>query len=229
MTKIVVRRTLKTASPIKQSRVNREWMDSTYNKHAYQCAPMTTANVLGWELSLPDEVRVVWPGGNNNVRILSGNQSVVQAVIVGMVSFTIGWRFKTEDGYSLSISGSPNLVHKGAQPLSAVIPTDWWPDEFQMNWIITEENKEIVFPKNFPFMFFTIVDRRALESVEIIADEEKEDKNFVASRMRYANLKAVNNREKPWSWVRGIKTGIDADGNRIGPGTNGLPKLSEPG
>ena len=25
-------------------------MDETYKKHAYQCLPMTTANVLGWEM-----------------------------------------------------------------------------------------------------------------------------------------------------------------------------------
>jgi hypothetical protein len=34
--------------------------------------------------------------------------------------------------------------------------------------------------------------------------------------------------ENPWTWTKGIRTGLDADGNRIGPAFNGLPKLDEP-
>ena len=36
-----------------------------------------------------------------------------------------------------------------------------------------------------------------------------------------------NSQEKPWTWVKGIKTGLDADGKKIGPGTKGMLKLAE--
>jgi hypothetical protein len=46
--------------------------------------------------------------------------------------------------------------------------------------------------------------------------------------MKYGELKARNNVEKPWTWTKGIKTGLDADGNKIGPTFTGLPKLANP-
>ena len=48
------------------------------------------------------------------------------------------------------------------------------------------------------------------------------------SRQKYGDLKMTNNKEKPWTWTKGIRTGLDADGNKIGPSFSGLPKLSEP-
>ena len=40
--------------------------------------------------------------------------------------------------------------------------------------------------------------------------------------------KAKNNIEKPWTWTKGIRTGLDADGKQIGPTFTGLPKLANP-
>ena len=47
---------------IKQSRLMRDWMDATYNKHAYRCLPLSMANVNGWEILLPCDV-VAGDGG----------------------------------------------------------------------------------------------------------------------------------------------------------------------
>jgi hypothetical protein len=37
-----------------------------------------------------------------------------------------------------------------------------------------------------------------------------------------------NNVDNPWTWTKGIKTGVDADGNKIGPGFTGINKLNSP-
>jgi hypothetical protein len=204
-------------------------MDATHNKHAYQCRPMTVANVYGWELSLPCEVRVAWRGGNHNVDILNSPKFGVSAGIIGMITFPIGWRFKTEPGHSIQIGGSPNLILPGAQALSAIIPTDWWPDEFQMNWVITEVDREVVFPEGFPFMFFTVIKNSVAEEAKLLLDSSPENREAVESRIKYGESKMRRNVEEPWTWTRGIKTGLDADGSRIGPAFTGLPKLHELG
>lgn len=228
MTIITLRKTQTNPPKIKQSRIKRDWMDATYNKHAYQCRPMTVANVYGWELSLPCDVRVVWRGDNHQVDILSGANCGASSGIIGMVTFSVGWRFKTEPGFSIQIGGSPNLILPGAQALSGIIPTDWWPDEFQMNWMITDPNREIVFPAGFPFMFFTVIQNSVVETAELELDLSIEDADFIKSRIKYGSEKMRRNVKYPWTWTKGIKTGLDADGNKIGDVFTGLPKLHEP-
>jgi hypothetical protein len=55
-----------------------------------------------------------------------------------------------------------------------------------------------------------------------------DDKELMEQRMKYGQLKSDNNNERPWTWTKGIKTGLDADGNTIGPTFTGLPVISVP-
>lgn len=217
---------------VEQSRVKRDWMDATYNKHAYQCLPMTYANVYGWELQLQQEVVAEWDGSNAPPKIISGGMMEEQVIasgnIIGMVSFRVGYAFRTEAPYSVFLGGSPNYFLDGAEALSAIIPSQWWPDTFEMNWKINKVNEPVVFPAGMPFMFFNIFDSTLLEDVEIQTESLWDDAELVASRQKYGDMKMKNQMENPWTWTKGIRTGLDADGNRIGPAFTGLPKLDEP-
>jgi hypothetical protein len=232
MTKVTLTKTTQDAPEIRQSRIKREWMDNTYNKHAYQCLPMTYANVYGWELILPQDVVAQWDGGNTVPKILEGaeykGRQIAYGGIIGMVSFSTGWAFGTEDGYETSIGGSPNYMVDGASPLSAIIPSSWWPDEFQMNWMINKMGEPVVFEAGMPFMFFNIFDSTVTNDVEFKVENLWDKPELMNSRQKYGDMKMKNNQENPWTWTKGIRTGLDADGNRIGPSFTGLPKLDEP-
>ena len=232
MTKIWLSASSDSPPKITQSRVKRDWMDETYKKHAYQCMPLTVANVHGWEVQLEEELVVEWDGHTSVPRILSGattksGRPQAHQSIIGIVTFSIGWTFKTEAPYSMWISGSPNYFVDGAVPLTATIPTWWWPDEFQMNWKITKVGEPVIFPAGMPICFFNIYDDNLLKSVEFETFNRWEDKEFIDKRIRYGNAKAENSRE--WIWSKGIKSGVDADGDRIGPTFTGLQTLAEPG
>jgi hypothetical protein len=67
-----------------------------------------------------------------------------------------------------------------------------------------------------------------LETVEIETESLWDDTELVASRQKYGDMKMKNQMENPWTWTKGIRTGLDADGNKIGPTFTGLPKLDEP-
>lgn len=208
-------------------------MDQTYKKHAYQCLPLTVANVYGWEIVLEQDVVVLWRGGNTVPEILHGavsgsGRTIASASIVGMVSFHMGWIVSTDNNISCWFSGSPNSPVDGAYPLTASVPTWWWPDEVQMNWMLQKENEEIVFKANTPFCFFMPYDESVIPSIEIEVSDAFSDADFVESRVRYGNEKMRKNIEEPWTWMKGIKTGVDADGKRIGPTYSGLPKLQNP-
>lgn len=232
MPKVTLTKTHQNPPEIVQSRVKRDWMDNTYKKHAYQCLPVTSANVHGWELILPQDVVVQWDGGNSVPTIISGGEykgrQLAYGGIVGMVSFSVGWAFGTEDGYETWISGSPNYFIEGASPLSAVIPSSWWPDEFQMNWIIQKVGEPITFPAGMPFMFFNIFKSDLLESVEFKVDNIWDKPSLMVARQAYGDAKMKKNKEEPWTWMKGIRTGLNEKGERIGPANSGLLKLNSP-
>jgi len=224
MTKITLTKTHQNSPEIKQSRVRRDWMDETYKKHAYQCLPLTSANVNGWELILPQDVVVEWSGQNEPPKILEGEmymgRPLVVPSIIGIISFTTGWAINTEEGYDTWISGSPNYFVEGAVPLSATIPSSWWPDEFNMNWKITKIKE--------PFMFFNIFDNTLLKNCEFVVENLWDKKELMESRQKYGDKKMKNNIENPWTWTQGIKTALDADGKLVGKPYSGLLQLSEP-
>ena len=233
MTHVRFVKTTQTPPEIRQSRIRRDWMDETYKKHAYQCMPMSVANVLGWELVLSEDVVVQWDGGNHVPKILSGEFSKngfkqVHCSIIGMVSFAMGWVVRTEDNYSTWFSGSPNFIKEDAQALSATVPTFWWPDEVQMNWKINKIGTPVTFKAGDPFCFFNVYNNTVMPDVNVSVSNLWEDKELMEQRMKYDQLKTKINTEKPWTWAKGIKTGLDADGNVIGPSFTGLPAISVP-
>lgn len=232
MTKITLTKTHQNSPEIKQSRLRRDWMDGTYKKHAYSCLPLTSANVNGWEIILPQDVVVEWSGNNEPPKVLEGefyyNRPLVVPSIIGIVSFTTGWAINTEEGYHTWVSGSPNFFVDGAVPLTATIPSSWWPDEFNMNWKITKIKEPVVFKKGTPYMFFNIYPTSLLPSCEFSIEYLWDKPDLMDKRQRYGDKKMKNNQENPWTWTNGIKTGIDSDGNQIGPATSGVLKLNEP-
>lgn len=231
MTVVKISKARTNPPEIRQGDIRRDWMDETYKKHAYQCLPLTVANTTGWEILLKEELVVQWDGGNSVPKILSGEKTEdgftqAQQSIVGMVSFMLGWVIKTEEPYSVWISGSPNYFIDGAAPLTATIPTWWWPDEFQMNWKITKIGEPVIFQKGTPICFFTIADNSLLERVKFEEFSPWGDEEFVKSRIKYGEEKIK--KAQNWTWSKGIRTGVDADLNKIGPTFTGMPKLDVP-
>lgn len=215
-------------------------MDATYNKHAYKCLPLTEANVAGWEMVLQQDVVVQWDGGQSVPRVISGEnatfqvdgqsyeKAIVMPSIVGIMSFTTGWTFRTPENIWTWISGSPNYFVDGAVPLTATIPSDWWPDEFNMNWKITKIGEPVTFPSGMPFMFFQFYDTTLMPSVEMDIQNYWDMPELMNARASYGEAKMSKLRDEPWTWMGGIRTGLDEKGNRIGPRHEGHIKLDEP-
>lgn len=220
--------------------MRRDWMDDTYNKHAYRCLPVSEANTHGWELILPEEVIVQWDGGHTVPYVVSGGKhevalenssyvsDLVMPSVIGQMSFVTGWSFHTPEDYWTWIGGSPNYFVDGAVPLTAAIPSDWWPDEFNMNWKITKVGEPVVFPKGMPFMFFNFYKRSLLSEVEFELTNVWDMPNVLDERSRYGDAKMKKVTEEPWKWMNGIRTGLNEKGDRIGPKYEGSLKLEDP-
>jgi hypothetical protein len=237
---VTLTRTHQNPPSIQQASVRRDWMDDTYKKHAYKCLPLTEANVSGWEVILQQEVVVQWDGGFTVPRVLSGESMVfeidgqtyerplVGPSIIGIMSFYVGWTFSTPQNIATWISGSPNYFVDGAVPLTAHIPSDWWPDEFNMNWKITKIGEPVIFEAGMPFMFFQFYDTTLMPQVKFNVENYWDKPEQMQQRQSYCDAKMKKLQEQPWTWMGGIRTGLDEKGNRIGPAFDRHVQLEEP-
>lgn len=170
----------------------RAWMDDTQDEYAYRCLPLTMANSHGWEICLNKKTSFVWNGGNTlaDIKIISG--SAVSVFGNGIITFHVGYMFRTEDPYNLYITGSPNRFFPGIYPLSGIYESNWAPYTFTMNWKITEPNRIIEFNKDDPICFVFPVIPNVIESFKLSVEDAasnpeiaEEIRAFTESRRKF--------------------------------------------
>jgi hypothetical protein len=97
-----------------------------------------------------------------------------------------------------------------------------------MNWKITKIGEPVRFEAGMPFMFFNIYKNNILNNVEFSVENLWDKKDLMQKRQAYGDAKMKKLHEQPWTWMNGIRTGLDENGNPIGPKTETLPKFNEP-
>ena len=137
---------------------------------------------MGWEILLPGKVIAEWNGGNklSDVRIETDDprwqpHHLAQSHFGhGILTFPVSYLFRTDPGVAIWARGSPNSPKDGIAPLDGVIETDWLTFTFTMNWQFTRAGR-VVFEKDEPFCFITLIEYRALDAVvpEIVPINEE--------------------------------------------------------
>jgi hypothetical protein len=159
--------------PIRAAPTTRAWMDRIRDNHAYRCLPLNIANSHGWEILSPCAFEVTWTGGvpalATTVKALDGYPDLAQFAVshfaYGIVTFHLGYLFRTERGWDLFASGSLNNPKDGIAPLTGVIEADWLPYPFTMNWQMTRPGT-VRFDKDEPVCMIFPVPHGALQDVE---------------------------------------------------------------
>lgn len=196
-------------------------MDSTFSKHAYRCAPLVNANKYGWEVILPETVSVI----KNKQGIVSITSSTSKSdlpicgttILNESIAFYPNLVFVTKPGYSIRVSGPPNLFIRGAQAYEAIVPTSWWHESFQFSWRITEPDTEVTFTKNMPIMFVSIVKNDLLSECDVTVAKEIGYKEVEEFRARYLAHSAQSklNGEMWTSSIKGILSGAAAYEDKV--------------
>jgi hypothetical protein len=153
--------------------VTRAWMDALPERHAYRCLPLSIANAHGWEILSPCAFDVTWDGGpktfNLKLSATDGSPALASFAVShfasGIVTFQLGYLFRTEAGWNLYATGPTNRPKDGIAPLSGVIETDWLPYPFTMNWQMTRPGT-VRFEKDEPVCLVFPVARRTLAETE---------------------------------------------------------------
>ena len=158
---------------IRAAPTTRAWMDRIKDNHAYRCLPLNIANSHGWEILSPCTFELSWSGGipaaSLSAKALDGYPDLAQFAVshfaYGIVTFHLGYLFRTEPGWDLFASGSLNNPKDGVAPLTGVIEADWLPYPFTMNWQMTRPGT-VRFERDEPVCMVFPVAHGALQNVE---------------------------------------------------------------
>jgi hypothetical protein len=126
--------------PLVPAPPRRDWMDAIAGGHAYRCLPLAVANTYGWQLLLPVDVTAEWNGGPRIEDITVACSRAHQAVsnfAHGILTFDVGYIFRTAMDFHLLVTGPSNACRDGVAPMTAVVETDWLPYSFTVNYRFT--------------------------------------------------------------------------------------------
>jgi hypothetical protein len=160
------------APKIVPAQPRRQWMDEFPDRHAYRCLPMTIANSHGWEILCPAPIEITWNGGPRKedlairaLKPMPGGRSIDQICrshfSQGIMTFHVGYLFRTDPEWDLLATGPFNAPKENALPLTGIMETDWLPYPFTMNWQATRPGR-IVFEEDEPFCSIFPVMKQAL-------------------------------------------------------------------
>jgi hypothetical protein len=133
----------------------REWMDDTQDRFAYRCLPLAIANQVGWEILCPASFTARW-NGKNDIPAIKIKFDDEESPLVGshfghgVLTFTLGYLFRTTKAHNLWVKGPTNQPKDGIAALEGIIETDWTPFTFTMNWQFTRKRHKIRFEKGEP-------------------------------------------------------------------------------
>lgn len=199
--------------------VKRDWMDSTWQKHAYHCFPVTLTNTLGWYLSFPEDITFIWDGISNfdpsHVKILSGEKYAYPGRANGTISFNTGIKFKTEKDTTLLTMPAPNFFIDGAYPFTTLISTSFFRADLPVAWMITSPNKKITIPAGHPICSIIPIKLTDLNNSEIHVEVEPKDQE-VSQKELYEYSMAIHEINKKLSWSDFYRNGFDHKGNKLG-------------
>jgi LPS sulfotransferase NodH len=190
---------LRDPPPLVKARQDRDWMEATAMRFAYRCLPMVIANQAGWMILNPRKFSLVWTGGPDigalKIIYLSGKGAKIAVSLFGggVLTFTVGYLFRTPPGYNLHVRGPANCPRDGVSPLEGIVESDWTEATFTMNWKVTRPNHPIVFEEGDPVAMISPVRRGEIERVRPELHNLSEDPALFELHREWAKSRAKHN------------------------------------
>lgn len=213
------------APPLHPAVSRRDWMDATPQRFAYRCTPMTIANASGWEMRCPFAFEASWDGTpaiEAITVVTEAERGPVERLIAshfghGVLTFHVGWLFRTPPGWAIWVRGAPNAPKDGIAPLDGLVETDWLPFTFTMNWRFTRPGR-IRFEKDETFCFITLAPHGALDTVQPVLRDIADDPALAAGYNRWqasrsdfnSRLRSQDESAVSEGWQRGYIQGNGA-------------------
>jgi hypothetical protein len=198
--------------------IKRDWMDETPQGHAYRCYPVTSANVVGWYISCPVDIKFIWNGINdttpNNVTILEGNRYAYTSRGQSTVSFNTGFILRTEEKMSVLTITPQNYFNKDLEVMSSLVSTSFLDSDFPLAVKCMTANKEITIKANTPIATIIPISITSLkdESIEILNFNNIQERNI--KMQSYGD--AAQEINKTGGWTDWYRNAVNEKGESIG-------------
>lgn len=206
MNRFNVYQTADNCADIDQLSIKREWMDQTFDKHAYHCFPVSTANTLGYQLSFPKDISFIWNGDygqGNKVDVLEGNEYVYTGRENGTLSFHTNLVFSTDEDYSIFMYTPPNYFRKEFETISTVISTSFYKNELPVAIRIKEPNVKITIKAGEPFVSLIPLSLSNLDKIEMNVFKGTYTQDRIDKIISYGNASQEINKVGKWTdWYR---------------------------
>ena len=203
---------------IEQLSVRRDWMDETSDKHAYRCFPVSLANTVGWGLSYPEDIAVVWDGirGNDpgHIKVLSGSQYVTGDNGQGTIRINTNIYFETDENTSIMMYQPPNMFVENGQAITSIVSSSWYNNPVPVVWRIDRPNDEFVIKANQPFIAFMLISLGKLKDVEVDVYKQDIDEDRRIYNQEYDKKFREINQSGQWSDF--YRNATDHNGNSLG-------------
>ena len=205
-------------SDLSQLSVKRDWMEDTWDAHAYKCFPVSLTNQLGWGISFPEDIVFIWNGisdsSPDHVKILQGEKYAYAGRANATISFNTGIRFMTEENITLLQMPVPNYFIEGAQPFTTLISTSFFQGELPVAWRITKPNVEITIKANTPIISILPIDLDNLQNSEILFQDLKTMPKEIKNLEEYGKI--VYEINQSGKWTNFYRDALDHKGNKLG-------------
>lgn len=209
-----------TIGVLDQLPMKRDWMDFTFDRHAYHCFPISLANRLGWGISFKEDIRFIWDGINDStaghVKVLSGGEYVHSYRGNRTISFNTGFTFKSDENVTILTMPVPNQFIDGAQCITTLTSTSVMPGELAIAWMITSPNQEIVIPAGTPVAAILPISLTDIQSFEMVVKPANE--LYTPERNEYMQKRGEVAQEKNsrGDWTHFYRDAKDHLGNDVG-------------
>jgi hypothetical protein len=192
---------------IKQTRIKRDWMEKTAEKHAYKCFPVSLANTIGYELSLPVDVTFVWDGINDSsadhVKVLSGEEFISNSRANATVSFKTGIVIKSDINISFLHMPVPNMFNDLYQTFTSIISTSFFDQEFPSAIRILKADKAITIKANEPFATLLPISLTSMSNIELNLNNFNMDNQWYKNNEERGKVAYELNKNGEWTnWYR---------------------------
>lgn len=220
--KVTVYRLNDNSGNIDQLPLKRDWMDLTFERHAYQCFPVSLSNRLGWGISFPEDIVFIWDGVNDSspdhIKIIKGEKYVHTNRGNRTVSFNTGMYFESKKNISMLTMPVPNQFIDGAQCMTTILSTSVMENDFPIAWMVTRPNVEIVIPAGTPIAAIVPISINDIQSHEIVLKNGVPDKwstPWWNERMQ-GRSKASQEKNSIGEWTHFYRDAVDHTGLSVG-------------
>ena len=175
---------------IEQTPIKREWMEKTYDRHAYKCFPVSFANTIGWSISFTEDIEFIWDGVTDttpdHVKILKAPENLCSlARGNATISFNTGLYFKTDENTSIISIVPPNYFIDGATPFTSMMSTSFYDEAFPAAWRITRANTPILIPAGMPVATLIPLSIGKLSEVQLDIHNKTFDQEVANEKRKY--------------------------------------------